>query len=198
MCFSKDQSNNWNTNLILGLVWTHLIGNINWIGHCRRVMSCKRLSSGKFKKKKKNVVFSLYFHNFLQEKFRLQYMPLHCLKLHLWEVIQYHSNNKIKMEAHALSAGMHNYWVEYDVRYLCDVLLLCTEYLGYYSGCGLLGIVFVIKMVTHDVFEKTYSLWKAYEKHPLQLYIGPQWFPWLWQCNTIFDIQVTVHHDKFL
>lgn len=146
MCFSKDQSNKWNTNLIPRLVWTHLMGNINWIGHCRR------LSFWEFKKKK--VVFRVYFHNFSQEKFRLQYMPFHCLKLYLWEVIQYHSNNKIKMEAHVLCAGVQNYRVVYDLRYSRAVLLLCTDSLGYYSGCGLHGILFVIKIVTHDILKR--------------------------------------------
>lgn len=146
-CFSKDQWNKWNTNLILRLVWTHLSRNINWNGHCRRVMSRKRLSSGELKKK----VSSLFFHNFLREKGRLPYMSLHCLKLYLWDVIQYHSNNKIKMEARALSAGMQNYRVVYDLRYLCAVLLFCVECLGYCSWCGLHGIIFVIKMMTHDI-----------------------------------------------
>jgi hypothetical protein len=161
------------------LVWTHLNRNINCSGHCRRVMSRKRLSSGELKKK---VVFSLFFHNFLQENSRLQYTPLHCLKLYLWDVIQYHSNNKIKMEAHALSAGMQNYRVVYDLIYLYAVLLFCTKCLGYYSWCGLHGILFVIKLVTHDIFKMAYSLWKTYVKQLLQLYIAPQWSPslWLW------------------
>jgi hypothetical protein len=78
------------------------------------------------------------------------------------------------MEARALCTGMQNYRVMYDLRHLCAVLLLCTECLGYYSGCGIHGILFVIKMVTHGIFEKTYSSWKACEKRPLQLHIGPQ------------------------
>lgn len=77
------------------------------------------------------------------------------------------------MEAHALSAWMQNYRVVYDIRYSCAVLLLCTDCLDYYLGCGLHGILFVIKMVTREIFEKTYSLRKAYEKHPLHPYIGP-------------------------
>jgi len=78
------------------------------------------------------------------------------------------------MEAHALSAGMQNYRVVCNLRYSCAVLLLCTDCSDYYSGCGLHGILFVIEMVTHDIFEKKYSLQKAYEKHPLQLCLGPQ------------------------
>jgi len=77
------------------------------------------------------------------------------------------------MEAHTLSAWMQNYRVVYDLRYSCAVLLLCTDCLGYYLECGLHGILFVIKMVTREIFEKTYSLRKAYKKHPLQPYIGP-------------------------
>jgi hypothetical protein len=123
---------------------------------------------------------------FCNKKAVFQYMPLHCLKLYLWDFIQYHSNNKIKMEAHALSAGMQIYRFVYDLRYL----LFCTECSSHYSGCGLHDILFVIKMViwydmTHDIYKKMYSLWKTYEKQPLQLYIGPQWFPSLWSWNAM-------------
>jgi hypothetical protein len=58
------------------------------------------------------------------------------------------------MEAHALSAGMQNYRVVYDLRYLYAVLLFRTECLSYYTRCGLHGILFVIKMVYSWNFQK--------------------------------------------
>ena len=158
------------------MVWTHLSRNTNWIGHCRRVMSHKKLSLGELKK-----MLYLVFSSIIFCKKKAICNICHCIAWNFSCEMLFTTTQikKLKCRLMPCLQGCRT----------TELYMISGTYVLYY------GSVQNVLAVIQDVVSMAYYLWLKrwliaflkwhfhygrHEKQPFELYISPHWSPSLW------------------